>query len=921
MTTTEHEHTLNIWLADALKRRGLNAKGEASHARNRRIDVEVRVGQVVVAVEAKHGQNPSKRADAIKSADLRLKQRLANCAVAVCYPENTTQDSIESGQYIWKVRDGDAPSADESWTSGSLDQLASVIRLAPAQVGDPDYAAASLSDSLDASVRRLDASQKRMLASALDLPASKSGRGHRALDSRWDKAAKRALLVVATAVMFHSRLDGHLPELRPEFDNRFQGENGPTPFTGEWPPEMAHFCVESPAPISAFDASWNLILALDYKPIFETARAAIQACPPNPSFAEAVSETARAALAVSQSIASLRHDLLGRIFHTVLDTARYDGSFYTTTAAATLLATLAIREDLCDWSDPESIANLRITDPACGTGTLLMAAAERIHDLTPRARDDAEIARSLIERVLSGYDVNLTATHMAATTLGLLSPTTRFQSMNIGRAFLGVDDVGDAFLGSLEFLDQQPKMMAWPDAAQTVSQIDSGELITQTDPADLVIMNPPFTRDSLRHDQFSRADEKKIKDREKQIFANKPVHLSSIGSAFLVLADYMRKTNTGSIAAVMPLVAATNKSGFEIRRFLGRNYHVEYIITSHDPDRIYFSENTNIGEMLLVCRAWRVGKERKPHTKVVNLAQNPSTPADAISVAWAIENGTATSQGYGTIQEVDSSRIESGDWGAVQFFSPYLCQRFAEMARGETFPIVPLGEIAEVGPLGRRIRDSFTRSSLPDAEGRSALWQHDTTVTQSMLGEADTYIVAKPDKVHLADRYWEQRSRLLLPTHLRLNTARVVTVRLDSPVVSSLWVPCNISSPGDDLPMREKALCVFLNSSIGVLALLGDRTNKIPARPNLSLDDLRKLIVPDFAALGEDVTRRLSAAYDVQAEQTMLPLPQMDADPVRRDLDDVVCTALGLDGELVSAIRRQLASEPSVTGNRYVPPG
>ena len=58
------------------------------------------------------------------------------------------------------------------------------------------------------------------------------------------------------------------------------------------------------------------------------------------------------------------------------------GSFYTTTAAATLLANLAIREDLCDWADPHAIARLRITDPACGTGTLLMAAAERIRDLS-----------------------------------------------------------------------------------------------------------------------------------------------------------------------------------------------------------------------------------------------------------------------------------------------------------------------------------------------------------------------------------------------------------------------------------------------------------------------------------------------------------------------------------------------------------
>ena len=34
---------------------------------------------------------------------------------------------------------------------------------------------------------------------------------------------------------------------------------------------------------------------------------------------------------------------------------------------------------------------------------------------------------------------------------------------------------------------------------------------------DLVIMNPPFTRDSLRHDQFSPKAELAIKNREKEV--------------------------------------------------------------------------------------------------------------------------------------------------------------------------------------------------------------------------------------------------------------------------------------------------------------------------------------------------------------------------------------------------------------------
>ena len=340
---------------EELRKRGLDAREESAQTGNRAIDVEVRIGPVVVAVEAKHGQTSTNRREAIDASSRRLKQKLAQCAVAVCYPDDTTRESLPHSNLIWSVRDR----VDDGtpWTSGDIDQLASVIRLVPAQLGDPDYAAAALSNSLDEAVRRLSETQRQMLARTLDLLSSRSGRGRRATVS-WNHAAKRALLVVATAVMFHSRLDTHLAGLRPEHDNRLAEK---TPFTGDWPPEMAHRCAHTDDPISAFWDAWDLILALDYKPIFETGCAALHACPPDPAFSGAIRETALAALAVSGSIASLRHDLLGRIFHTVLDSARYDGSFYTTTAAATLLASLAITDDLCDWSDPKAIAKINGT--------------------------------------------------------------------------------------------------------------------------------------------------------------------------------------------------------------------------------------------------------------------------------------------------------------------------------------------------------------------------------------------------------------------------------------------------------------------------------------------------------------------------------------------------------------------------------
>ena len=49
-----------------------------------------------------------------------------------------------------------------------------------------------------------------------------------------------------------------------------------------------------------------------------------------------------------------------------------------------------------------------------------------------------------------------------------------------------------------------------------------------------------------------------------------------------------------------------------------------------------------------------------------------------------------------------------------------------------------------------------------------------------------------------------------------------------------------------------------------------------------------------------------------------MPLPRMNEDPVRRQIDDAVTQALGVDPDWMARIRRELAREPSVTNARYV---
>ena len=745
-------------------------------------------------------------------------------------------------------------------------------------------------------------------------------------------AAKRGLLVVATAMLFHHRVEAHMPVLRPFGYGR------------SWPPLGATQCAEQDEVASAYREAWGGILAVDYKPVFETGRTALAAIPANPDTGQAIKFLAQTVARISERVSGLRHDLLGRVFHRVLDTARYDGSFYTSTAAAVLLATLAIRETNVDWGDPNAIAALRICDPACGTGTLLMASGERIRDLqntsAQLSTDDEEaLGLILVEDVLWGFDINLSATHMAASTLGMLSPKTQFDSINIHQTKMGVFD-GVPCLGSIDFLTGQARLRTWPSVTQQVETED--EMAELPSPMDLVIMNPPFTRDSLRYDQFSRDDELAIKKREKEILGGQqrllaPLYaeggasdvlvgeeavrlaarLHSSGGAFAVLGERMVKPEAGTLALVMPTVVPTAPGNYELRRYLSHRFHIDTIVSSHDPDRISFSENTSIGEILLICRRWKED-EPKPPTRVINLARTPATPVDALDTAARIEQASEPDAPLPmdfTLQFVDAERIEKGDWSVVNFLSPFLVEAYRKLTEhgAGAYSTVPMKKLADVGPGGQRIRDAYTKSDVPTASGRRALWHHKTDVTQSMTAATDVYIEPKAGKEHLAEKYWGQRGRMLLPTRLWLPLARVASVMSPEQTVGSIWTPCRPQDPG-----LGKALCLYLNTSPGLLTLLGCRDNKKPSYPQFSLDTLRTMQVPDFQALDSDQRDVLERTFDQFQNEILLPFPQMLDDPVRRQIDDAMSQVLELDPEWVERVRRELSREPSLTDRRAV---
>jgi len=726
-------------------------------------------------------------------------------------------------------------------------------------------------------------------------------------------AGKRALLVVASAAMFHARLDPHLPNLRPTHDARhYQIGNPaspPVPFTDPWPPKTIQQCIAHIDPVQSLIEAWETILALDYKPVFETAVAALRSPPASPGFTASVKQAAQAGSTVAGNIAGLRHDLLGRVFHKVIPHAKNDGSYYTSTAAAILLTSIAHKS----VSLPEDTAKYKVLDPACGTGTLLMAVAEHIQNSHSNNPSSA-IGRVLIEDILHGYDINITATHLAATTLGLLSPAVDFAKMNINQCLYGLDSHNLPFVGSLELAGGQMQIVNWPTSVYTKV---TGETADSAQPAfDLVIMNPPFTRDSLRYKQFSATDQRKLRGKEKQLFSASPASPSHSGGMFLVLGEQLTKSKDGTMAIVYPASSLGAPSAEPVWKHLLEEFWLETVITSHDPERISFSERTSISEILAVFRR-HPDKEARPPTQFVNLKVNPEVPTDALNLADLIVSDQ-TGKIAGNVISWQAERVACLNWLPARFLSPHLSEKaWSLFCDTQSKPVFyPLGKFAHIGPDGRGIRGAFQPGS--SKQGYKAMWWNNSKsdknapVKTSMKEYPDTDICEKGGKTMAAQNLWQQRGHLLIPTTIRLNTCSVVSVWCPEAVLGSAWVPVRHKELllGCDW---EKAMCVYLNSTVGILAQLSVSSLKIIHRHHMSLEGQRRIPVPDLKA--EDINE-LSEVFDHHCKDSHQKLVEPDPSE-RRVLDRAVARILGINASEIGDLRRKLAEEPSVTAKRH----
>ncbi|MDG7011593.1 MAG: SAM-dependent DNA methyltransferase [Nitrososphaerota archaeon] len=333
-------------------------------------------------------------------------------------------------------------------------------------------------------------------------------------------------------------------------------------------------------------------------------------------------------------------DLLGKIFHDLIpyDTRKVVAAFYTNNEAAELIARLAI-------DDPDAT----VMDPACGSGTLLVASYHRKRELLEskgRAFGPAEHKKFLQDQI-TGIDIMPFAAHLAVVHLSLqsylyLTDRVRVAVWDSTQLKPGIEI--PAITRELREVEKQSPLEAYSEGKEYTPRreayITKGVITAEAiggeklplEKVDLAIMNPPFTRQERLPPDYKRLLDARLADYGSALHGQIGLY-----GYFIALAHRFTKDG-GRVALVLPATMLRIQSAENIRRLLVEKFQIEYIITSWR--KLAFSEGAWFRDIVLIAKKQPVlPKDRENQFCHIVTLKKPLVSTDyAISLAEEIAN-------------------------------------------------------------------------------------------------------------------------------------------------------------------------------------------------------------------------------------------------------------------------------------------
>ena len=744
-----HEPTLNAALGEALDglRRSWSARAEQTGnvlEGGGRPDVLVEdASGWPVVIEAERADHASAERDATARLGRVVVGRsfAIETAIALVYPDALTYldgarlreglDRTEDLEYaLYTRRVGEEPERlpEEGWVRGSVRDLAMLVHRAAA----PAPRVEALAQAFEMGVERAADEFTRRHRYGGDI----GGEVARILGQYDDTAGqtrRMAMTVLVNALIFHDALAAA----------EFQVADAPGgPTRSVRLPALLQGARSATFDPESLCAEWERILAVNYWPIFWTAKEILRRMPIQTASLVIGSLWSTARLLISGGV-TRSHDLTGVLFQRLIADRKFLATFYTRPEAAALLAGLALPAARApggaEWSDAETLASLQIGDFACGTGTLLSAAYQRLSLLHELRGGDARVLHApMMKHGLVGLDVLNINVHLTAAMLAGSHPDTPFEgecllTMPYGERYLRTNGNGKGngkngrngngkpkeavTVGSLDLLAEsaQPGLIGHAAAVTSGGRApeEVRDLVSRVghENFDLVIMNPPFTRATGMEGEkigtgnpafaafnTSRDTQRKMQESLVALRGGEPVATGNTGLAADFLDLALRKARPdGTIALVLPLSAVSGIEWEKARQLVRRLCADVTVVTiagagNYDSS---FSADTGMAECLLVARRGSAPAERAAFVTLRRQVRSaPEAELLAAEIARLRESGNSPKlekvggqpaiiigkQSYGVM--LDAPLPESGPWPLVGMTDEDLARAAWNLERG-----------------------------------------------------------------------------------------------------------------------------------------------------------------------------------------------------------------------------------------------
>lgn len=639
------------------------------------------------------------------------------------------------------------------------------------------------------------------------------------------------------------------------------------------------------------------------------------------------------------------YDIVGPVIQETVSNRKQLANYHTKHLIAAFQAHLALPEMDQIRALAGKRRTLRITDPACGSGILLKAAADtlRLRMLQEQETTPAGQNRPTLSTVLSGIDILPASVAIAATTMDQ-NKDPRIKTNILRLQYGPMEDPKEDLreepsttghrdnenqeiesrevgLGAIDLLDPQSRQ-----AVQTAEQDSHLKLRGQH----IVIMNPPFTRSLSPEelDQNTQADEdstattpqelKAMTQRASDIaqkFNNK--NKAPLAIHFATLAQQMI-TPGGIIAATLPMTALSSPPGKQedglsgwhlFRQTIAREFTDVIVVSTatYETSLTSFSQETGIAEVILIARKTRAGETPHPTGRFINLTQTPQDEEEAYSFAAAIRDNPATHPESNETPQVHRVSVRGTDigtetrvhlkdtdtWPMTAVLNPHTIHtasqvrsgilRRSNQEHGITIPITNLGRLGEQSPGNAYIKKFL--NIVPGAPATPGayphLYTHNSSTQTTVLITPEHSATPRPGRQKTQEKAQKKAGRLHINTNQRYNSQPLPAAVTEIPCLPG----SNWSTFRMDDPEMEQATALWLNTTIGLASQWAISNRTQPGFGFISQPHAKAIPTLDVTKLSRRQLHEMGQLFTEMAQTTLMPASCAWQDPARIELD------------------------------------